>query len=99
MSEVEGNERAQQAGLVLEDGDVGYPALAGRPLAAWVHAAHEEGVEAFRADVRAAGLDEDGIETVLDYCAKRRCEAAGLTCPGCACLLYTSDAADDNRLV
>ena len=84
MSEVEGNERAQQAGLVLEDGDVGYPALAGRPLAAWVHAAHEEGVEAFRADVRAAGLDEDGIETVLDYCAKRRCEAAGLTCPGCA---------------
>jgi tRNA/rRNA methyltransferase len=83
VSEVDGNEKAQPVGLVVEDGEAGYPALAGRPLAAWVHAAHEEGVEGFRADVRAAGLDEGGIEAVLDYCAKRRCEAAGLTCPGC----------------
>ena len=66
MSEVDSNEKAQPAGLVVEDGEAGYPALAGRPLAAWVHAAHEEGVEGFRADVRAAGLDEGGIEAVLD---------------------------------
>lgn len=83
MNPVDGKETAHHRELVVEDREAGYPTLAGRPLAAWVHAAHEEGVEAFRADVRAAGLDEDGIEAVLDYCAKRRCEGAGLTCAGC----------------
>ena len=41
MSEVDGNEMAQPVGLVVDDGEAGYPALAGRPLAAWVHSAHE----------------------------------------------------------
>ncbi|MEL6299375.1 MAG: RNA methyltransferase [Pseudomonadota bacterium] len=58
------------------------PRVAGRPVGDVVHLAHEDGVDA------ALGLDAFGgarelLEQVLIYCAERRCEADGVTCPGC----------------
>jgi tRNA/rRNA methyltransferase len=68
---------------VQEDAAAGVPTVAGRSLARWVHAAHEDGIEDLKAGAIEAGLSGTEVESLLDYCAKRRCEAAGLTCPGC----------------
>jgi len=68
---------------VSEDAAGGAPLVGGRPLATWIHAAHEDGVETLKAAAADAALEDSAIEAMLDYCAKRRCEASGLTCPGC----------------
>ena len=49
-----------------------------------VHLAHEDGVDAaLSADQGFAPLARADLESLLIYCAERRCEDAGVTCPGC----------------
>jgi tRNA/rRNA methyltransferase len=55
----------------------------GRPLSAVVHACHERTIDVGLAELAIAGLDRDGLEPLLTYCAELACEADGATCPGC----------------
>lgn len=48
-----------------------------------VHDAHESGIPDLEARATAAGLTTGDLEEILTYCAEHRCDAAGLTCPGC----------------
>jgi len=60
------------------------PCYAGVPLAVVVHHAHEAGIDAAIAGggTRPA-VSREALERLLIYCAERRCEADGVTCPGC----------------
>jgi tRNA/rRNA methyltransferase len=61
------------------------PMLAGSdlPVAAIVHACHVETIDQGLAKLSQPGLDRTTLEPVLTYCAELRCEADGVTCPGC----------------
>ena len=61
------------------------PCLAGcnRAVAEIVHACHERTIDVALGELAIPGLDRDSLEPVLTYCAELRCEADGLTCPGC----------------
>lgn len=52
-------------------------------LGEMVHDAHEEGVEELMQRAGVVGLSRSDVDAILTYCADRRCEAAGLVCPGC----------------
>ncbi len=74
------------------------PCLAGTqtPVGVVVHACHERSIDTGLSELAIPGLDREALEPVLTYCAELRCEAAGLTCPGCkrrteAQGLYTLD--------
>jgi tRNA/rRNA methyltransferase len=72
--------------IILEgEGATRTPIVSGTavPVAAVVAAAHEQGHAAALTRWAAAGLGPAALEQVLIYCAERRCEAAGATCPGC----------------
>ncbi|MDX2202320.1 MAG: RNA methyltransferase [Hyphomicrobiaceae bacterium] len=62
-----------------------YPCVAalGVPVAAVVHKAHEETLDAALAHWRPLGLDKTSLEPILVYCAEQRCLADAVTCPGC----------------
>lgn len=73
--------------MTIERGRAGgqpAPVLAGRgvTVAAVVHACHEKTIDQGLASL-AGGLDRDSLEPILTYCAELRCEADGVTCPGC----------------
>jgi tRNA/rRNA methyltransferase len=53
------------------------------PVAAIVAHAHELGIEAAFECYAGAGSTRETLETVIVYCAERRCEADAATCPGC----------------
>jgi tRNA/rRNA methyltransferase len=53
------------------------------PVARIVHVCHERAIDAGLAELAAPGLDRETLEPVLTYCAELRCEADGVTCPGC----------------
>lgn len=61
------------------------PCLAGcnRAVAEIVHACHERTIDVALGELAIPGLDRDLLEPVLTFCAELRCEADGLTCPGC----------------
>ncbi|MEO0672118.1 MAG: RNA methyltransferase [Pseudomonadota bacterium] len=62
----------------------GSPGVGGRAVAEIVHQAHEDGIEAALAAAPFAGdASRDDMEAVFIYCAERRCESDGATCPGC----------------
>lgn len=48
-----------------------------------VHDAHEIGVPDLERRAEQAGLSTADIEDILTYCAEHRCDADGVTCPGC----------------
>lgn len=48
-----------------------------------VHACHESSIDNALATLAVPGLDRVRLDDVLRYCAERRCEADGATCPGC----------------
>ncbi len=48
-----------------------------------VHDAHEDGIPALEKRAAAAGLTAENLDAIFTYCAEHRCDAAGLTCPGC----------------
>ncbi len=48
-----------------------------------VHDAHEDGIPALEERAAAVGLTSENLDAILTYCAEHRCDAAGLTCPGC----------------
>jgi len=48
-----------------------------------VHSAHEDGLPSLETRARAAGLQSSDLEFILTYCGEHRCDAAGVTCPGC----------------
>ncbi|MEO1649371.1 MAG: RNA methyltransferase [Pseudomonadota bacterium] len=56
------------------------PRVRNTPVSDLVHTAHEAGLEAARARSK---LTDAALEEVLIYCAERRCEMDGATCPGC----------------
>jgi tRNA/rRNA methyltransferase len=68
--------------IVVTDGE---PRIAGTSLAVAtvVRACHDKTVDAGLADLAVPGLDRSTLETILTYCAERRCEAGGVICPGC----------------
>ncbi len=53
------------------------------PLGAIVHACHERTIDVALPELAIDGLDRATLEPVLTYCAELRCEADGVTCPGC----------------
>ena len=53
-----------------------------RAVAEIVHACHERTIDVGLAELAIPGLDRE-LEPVLTYCAELRCEADGVTCPGC----------------
>lgn len=55
----------------------------GHAVAEIVHACHEATVQQGLTRLAIPGLDQDTIAPVLTYCAERRCEADGASCPGC----------------
>lgn len=59
------------------------PRVAGRPVAAIVHACHQRSVADGLAELAIPGLDAHTLEPILTYCAELRCEADAATCPGC----------------
>lgn len=72
--------------IAVEGGGMGRaPVVAGLhvPVAEVVARAHERGIGAAVGLWTSAGLPEQAIEPILTYCAERRCEADGATCPGC----------------
>lgn len=58
-------------------------AASSRPVAEVVHACHEHMIDDGLAKLAVPGLTRETLEPVLTWCAELRCEAAGLTCPGC----------------
>jgi tRNA/rRNA methyltransferase len=69
-------------GIAISEGE---PRLAGTPVpvAAVVHACHERTIDAGLLELAVPGLDRASLEPILTYCAERRCETDGATCPGC----------------
>jgi tRNA/rRNA methyltransferase len=61
----------------------GEPRVGDHAVGEIVHAAHERTIDAALAEFAAAGLTREGLEPILVYCAEQRCEADGVTCPGC----------------
>lgn len=61
----------------------GAPAVSARTIADIVHCAHEDGVAAVRDETGREGFTSAQLEQIMTYCAERRCETGGLTCPGC----------------
>jgi tRNA/rRNA methyltransferase len=55
----------------------------GRPVSEIVHACHEATIDVGLERLAIPGLDRDTIAGPLTYCAERRCETDGATCPGC----------------
>ena len=55
----------------------------GYTVAQVVHACHERTIDQGLAELEASGLDREGLEPILTYCAELRCEADGASCPGC----------------
>lgn len=55
----------------------------GRPLAEVVHACHEQTIDVGLPALAIPGLDRETLEPLLAYCARLRCEADDVTCPGC----------------
>jgi tRNA/rRNA methyltransferase len=53
------------------------------PVSRVVHACHNKSVADGLAEVAVDGLDRNGLDEVLTYCAETRCDASGATCPGC----------------
>jgi len=54
-----------------------------RIVAEIVHACHERTIDDGLVQLAVSGLDRTTLEPVLTYCAELRCEADGVTCPGC----------------
>ncbi|MGD9783697.1 MAG: RNA methyltransferase [Hyphomicrobiaceae bacterium] len=52
-------------------------------LADLVERAHEDGIDSVLGEGTPIGLDRDGLEQLLIYCAERRCERDDAACPGC----------------
>jgi tRNA/rRNA methyltransferase len=61
----------------------GEPQALGAAVARIVHACHERTIDAGLAQLAIEGLTRETLEPVLTYCAELRCEADGVTCPGC----------------
>ncbi len=61
----------------------GEPRALGRLVSEIVHACHERTIDDGLAALAVPGLDRGTLEPVLTYCAELRCEADGVTCPGC----------------
>jgi tRNA/rRNA methyltransferase len=76
------NSEASVPGVAVKDGQ---PIVAGSglPVAAVVHACHENTIDMGLAELAVPGLDRTALEPILTYCAERRCEADHATCTGC----------------
>jgi tRNA/rRNA methyltransferase len=63
----------------------GEPRVAGTSLTvgALVRACHDATIAQALATFAIEGLDRAALEPILTYCAERRCEADGASCPGC----------------
>src|SRR5690242_11369683 len=66
-----------------EDGRTPRVERLGVPVARIVDRAHEQGIPAALAEWASCGLDNDGLESILVYCAEQRCTSDHATCPGC----------------
>jgi len=52
-------------------------------VGALVHEAHESGIPAVESRAANASLSAGDLDAIFTYCAEHRCDAAGITCPGC----------------
>ena len=87
------NQQTQEGAVVTLQAETGSPVeLVGgvpvfgphaTPLAAIVHACHDRTIDVALVELEIDGLDRTTLEPLLTYCAELRCEADGVTCPGC----------------
>jgi tRNA/rRNA methyltransferase len=61
----------------------GVPCLDGRPLGGIVRTLHDTTIDDGLAALAIPGLTRDTLESVLGYCAEKRCVADTASCPGC----------------
>lgn len=81
-------EEVEKADLKIgidEAGEFRVPVLAGTSVCVGevVHACHESSIDAALQAFAVPGLDRTTLDDVLRYCAERKCETDGGTCPGC----------------